>query len=386
MAENPEWLLNYLYIKMALSKRQKNLNRLSQARRNARSSMQTSLSAAPSNQENAAHSEDPVPESATTPRLTKEKRRLDITEHNDPIDLSAKRQVVSQDHSMPQIVHTLPSLAAYFDDSDVPCTLDSDDSDDSICPDDFDNFFDDISDASDEGPDNGDNNEVGVKTTALEWCPNAEESLRGPYGSGSRATLYRQRQRQDSLQREASKSYSIMELFKRQAAQKTDEAGKVVPLSKIGRGKPGPTAEEDARSKASSDLKRLVEHSTEQTKKYGHELSKDSDFFKRHIMLLSFLWIRQKRENFPGVNLRDLARMVATNHNKGTGYARHLVIWEKSWTAHRVIPQRKSRKSSADVSWMNEEDIACATRDFVKTQGDSKLSFFFVEGSGSYIS
>jgi hypothetical protein len=362
---------------MALSKRQKHMNRMNQLRRIARSNMQVS-----SNQEDpaATHDENParsVPESgseAVTSR--KEKRKLDTTEYNDPIDLSAKHQVVSQypSASMSQILHTLPRLPTNFDDGDVDSEA-SDDSDDSDGSDDFGEFLDDsdVGDEAETSPDNA----GGVKTAILEWHPSAGKSLRGSYGSGSRATIYREKQRQDSLQREASKSYSIVGLFERQAArnrQTMDEAHNVA-LSEIGHGKStGPTAEE-ARSKASSDLKRLVELPTEQSKKYGYVLSKNSDFFKRHIMLLSFLWIRQKRENFPGVKLRELARMVATNHNKGTGYARNLVVWERSWTENRIIPQRQSRKSPASVSWMNEEDIACAARDFVKTQGDGKLPF-----------
>lgn len=83
-----------------------------------------------------------VPEagSETTTSRTEEKRKVDATEHSDPIDLSAKRQLVSPDHSMSQILRTLPRLPAYFDDSDAPCTLYSDvpdDSSDSDCSGDF---------------------------------------------------------------------------------------------------------------------------------------------------------------------------------------------------------------------------------------------------------
>lgn len=379
---------------MALSKRQKHLNKLIQSKRNARLSMQASLpAAATSNQENPA-AEDPmrsVPDLdlESGSKATTEKRKLDTTEDNDFIDLSVKRQAMSQlDHSMSEILHTLPRLPAHFDDSDVSSTLDSDASDDWDDLDDLDRFMNgsDVSDEAEINPDDetsfkANNNAEDVKTAVLEWHPGAGKFLRESYGSGSRATLYRQKQRQDSLQREASKCYSIKELFKRQedrnvARQTTDEAHEVTPLSRVGLGKSVEATVEDARSKASMDLKRLVELSTEQTKKYGYILSKNSDFFKRHTMLLSFLWVRQKRENFPGVKLGDLARMVATNYNKGTGYARNLIIWERSWTENRSIPQRKSRKSSANVSWMNEEDISCAARDFVKTQGEGKFLLF----------
>ena len=314
--ESPEYLyllMIELFIqdtKMALSKRQKHMNRMNQLRRNAQSNMQVPGSATCSNQENPAYRENPVerrvpePESEVNTSRTEEKRKLDTTD-SDPIYLSAKRQVVSQDdqldHSMSQILHTLPRLPAHFDDSDAPFTLDpdaSDGSDDSDGSGEFGNFLDD-SDEVDTNPDNeaSFNNKVDAKTAVLEWHPSAGKSLRGSYGSGSRATVYREKQRQDNLQREASKSYSIKDLFKRQEARNL--AHEVVRLSEIGRGK----SKDDARSKASSDLKRLMELPTEQSKKYGYVLSKNSDFFKRHIMLLSFLWIQQKREDFPGLKL-----------------------------------------------------------------------------------
>jgi len=293
---------------MALSKRQKHLNKLIQSKRNARLSMQASLpAAATSNQENPA-AEDPmrsVPDLESGSKATTEKRKLDTTEDNDLIDLSAKRQAVSQDHSMSEILHTLPRLPAHFDDSDVSSALDSDASDDWDDSDwddsdDLDKFMDgsDVSDEAEINPDDeasfkANNNAADVKTAVLEWHPGAGQYLRESYGSGSRATLYRQKQRQDSLQREASKCYSIKELFERQEArnvarQPTDEAHEVTPLSRVGLGKSvEATVEEDARSKASMDLKRLVELSTEQTKKYGYILSKNSDFFKRQCFLAS---------------------------------------------------------------------------------------------------
>jgi hypothetical protein len=189
---------------MALSKRQKHMNRMNQLRRIARSNMQVS-----SNQEDPAATPDEtparsVPESGSEVATSK-KRKLDTEEHNDPIDPSAKRQAVSQNPSasMSQVLHTLPRFPAYFDDSDVPCTVDSDasdDSDDSDGSDDFGEFLDDsdVGDETETNPDN-DNNAADAKTAVLEWHPSAGKSLRGSYGSGSRATIYREKQRQDSL-------------------------------------------------------------------------------------------------------------------------------------------------------------------------------------------
>lgn len=292
------------------------------------------------------------------------KRKLDTVEHTNPP--SPKRQALPQEPSLPQI----RPPPKQFDDSDLS-----------------DNYFSDLdesyeSDVSTD-PETSDDDDAGdnrhQSKVVLEWHPDAGKSLRQRYGSGSRTTSYRQKKRQASLQREASQHYSIKELFKRQEAiSREHDASKVVPLSDIAHGRSTePSLErsmaENARLAASEDLKRLLQLPTLQKKKYGYIMSGRSDFLKRHEMLLSYFWIQQERERFPGVKLKELAQMVAKSYNKGSGYARHLPQWEKSWIENRFIPERKSCGNCGNVSWMNEEDVACATRDFAKSQGESKM-------------
>jgi len=113
----------------------------------------------------------------------------------------------------------------------------------------------------------------------MKWSSGAGKSLRA-YGSGSRTTEYRQKQRQATLQQEAASCYSIKALFKRQQDLKlsvketpTSEAPEVSSLKDVERGKPrDPAAKAIARRDASKDFKRLIEFPSE------HVLSQKSEF------------------------------------------------------------------------------------------------------------
>lgn len=164
------------------------------------------------------------------------KRKLDIMEYNHS---SPKRQALqlSQEPLMPQI-RPPPKVANQFNDSDV-LDLYSSDSDES--------YESDVSsnseiDTDDEALFNTRNDAGDQSIVELKWHPDGGKSLRQRYGSGSRATEYRQKKRRAGLQREASEHYSIKELFKRQEVVnlnrgKCNDAPEVVPLSMIAHGR-----------------------------------------------------------------------------------------------------------------------------------------------------
>ena len=66
----------------------------------------------------------------------------------------------------------------------------------------------------------------------------------------------------------------------------------------------------------------------------------------------------------------DLALTVSRRFDQGFHTARSIVQWEKSWVEEREIPQRKDRNDGD--SWMYNEDVNDAIKEFAKTQGDSK--------------
>jgi hypothetical protein len=213
------------------------------------------------------------------------------------------------------------------------------------------------------------------QSETLKWRSGASKSLRGSYGNGSRTTIFRQQQHQAMLRQEASKHYSIKAMFERQAALNisgADRASEVIPLNKVDRGQPLHD-KRTARLEDSKALKRLIDFPTEQKKKYGYVLSQQRNFYRRHLMVLSFLWALEHRNDFPGMNRRrELAKMVAISYNKGSCIARRIVQWEKLWVECRTIPEKKAKDRNYNTIWMNEEDITCAVRDFARSQGERK--------------
>jgi hypothetical protein len=236
---------------------------------------------------------------------------------------------------------------------------------------------DDSTDEEDASPDNA---REPHDSHQMKWLSGAGKSLRGTYGGGSRTTEYRQKQRQAALQQEAASCCSVKALFERQrdlnlAVKETPTSGapEVSSLRDVEHGKPpGPPAKVIARRDASKDLKRLIELPSEQKKKYGHVLSQKSDFLRRHLLVLNFLWIQDQRQSFANATRKELARIVAASHNRRTETARRIVQWEKSWVEQRTIPQGKWGGEKWNASWMNEEDILCAVRDFARSQGEGK--------------
>jgi hypothetical protein len=269
-------------------------------------------------------------------------------------------------------------LPRYLDDSDMsdPYNFDSDSGMDGFpCESDV-SEKEDSTDEEDTSPDSAMQSH---DSHQMKWSSGAGKSLRA-YGSGSRTTEYRQKQRQATLQQEAASCYSIKALFKRQQDLKlsvketpTSEAPEVSSLKDVERGKPrDPAAEAIARRDASKDLKRLIEFPSEQTKKYGHVLSQKSEFSRRHQLVLNFLWIQDQRQSFTKATRKELASIVAATHNRRGGTARRIMQWEKSWVGQRTIPQGNWGGKKWNVSWMNEEDILCAVRNFARSQGEGK--------------
>jgi hypothetical protein len=278
------------------------------------------------------------------------------------------QQVVPQACDIPP-----PNFPRYVDDSDASI-LSGSESDESISGDETD------VDESDEGNQidtaiNAD--DVSTSLKLLKWSPGAGDFLPKRYGYGSRMTKYRKRKFEEELRQEASKHLSIETMFQRQRDLNLSLAQGAMDQATTVESEPESSPTETAvtpqqRLDAATELKRLVDLPTEQTKKYGYILSKAGNFYRRHSLVLAFLWIQEHRHEYPGATRRDLAQMVARANNKGEKSARRIVQWEISWVARRIIPKRKTQGKKSSYSWMHEEEICCAVRDFAKSQGEGK--------------
>jgi hypothetical protein len=298
--------------------------------------------------------------------------------------MNKRRTGDQSDHVMPQAwAIPPPDLPYHFDDSDVSI-LSGSESEESISGDETDDDID--ADKSDE--DNGIDTTINEEDTptslvSLKWTSGAGDFLPNQYGHGCRMTTYRKKKDEEERHREASKHLSIKAIFQRQRdlnlsiAQGTvNQATTTVEPEREER-EPSLSKMETTRQQrldAATDLKRLIELPTEQTKKYGYILSKNGDFYRRHSLVLAFIWIQEHRDEYPGATRRDLAQMIARANNKGEKSARRIVQWENSWVAQRIIPKRKKQSNNSNYSWMHEEEICCAVRDFARSQGEGKGS------------
>lgn len=244
----------------------------------------------------------------------------------------------------------------------------------------------------------------------LRWNDNGETKLRGTWGKGSLATEKRKRKDVRDRQQQASQCPDIGDMFKRareRAAQAgTKEASQVEVVNNRSLSRHACTrpvsrqqAKVNLRRDAYKKLDRLMTFVTEQESKYGYRLSARSNFYQRHLMVKHFLSSQEKnlpketrqdlssqkeklpkktRQGFSSqkqlslkkLTRRDLAKSVAKTFRMGETTARNIVRWEKSWVDYEIIPARKSAENYE--SWIDDEDVAMAVRDFARKQGDSK--------------
>ena len=266
--------------------------------------------------------------------------------------------------------------------SEVSCGSSSDELVDDSSSDSDDNGNDSDNSSNDDGertsPSTKDLQKSVDQDNVLKWTNSAGASLRVTYTGESRMTEWRKQRRQNELRQEASKSLSIAALFQRQKDlnlsmkhRECSEAINVTPISKLERGKPPSlTEKQEVRHKALQDLKRLLELKTEQIKKYGRVLSTSSCFYRRHLMVMSFFWIQERRKEFPNIDRRGLAKIVASTNRKGSYTGTKIIQWERSWIKDRIIPDTKAGKHNHCVSWMDDEGVLIAVRDFARSQGE----------------
>jgi hypothetical protein len=88
-------------------------------------------------------------------------------------------------------------------------------------------------------------------------------------------------------------------------------------------------------------------------------------------MVRSFLYLQQNG-NYLKESRKQMANTVAATFNRNGHVVRKLLQWEKCWMDSRTIPKSKAGKHKAGLSWLEDEGILCAVRDFVKTEGESK--------------
>jgi hypothetical protein len=91
-------------------------------------------------------------------------------------------------------------------------------------------------------------------------------------------------------------------------------------------------------------------------------------------MVRSFFYLQQQKDTLQLNRRRDIAVMAAANFKRGKATGKKIVRWEREWLKHRRIPESKAGKHSAGMSWLEDEGVLCAVREFAVSLGEGKCS------------
>ena len=214
------------------------------------------------------------------------------------------------------------------------------------------------------------------------WKDDAGSYLRGIKGCGSSATEKRERRRNRELEKSASQTRSIVEIFSAQRDKNHSHDKDVTPDAASAA--PPPKALRDGRlqkvetlfekqTRAAHDLGKLLCHKAKQISRYGHVLDSKSNLYRRHQMVQSFLWMQlsRKKDN-PGLNRQSLARIVAQSFNRRAYTGRKIIHWERSWIKFRVVlylyqVQKSDQINTLYLGWRMKTWF-CQLRNGVKRQ------------------
>lgn len=164
------------------------------------------------------------------------------------------------------------------------------------------------------------------------------------------ATEKRESQRKRDLEKSASQTRSIIEIVSAQFNKNNSDRTNPTPSSLLSfpapkslqkRGLKKGETEAELRTQVVKDLEELLRRKTEQINKHGHILAPKSNYYRRHQMVQSFLWMSlNKEKNIIRLDRQGLALIVAQSFNRQTYTRRKFVKWGRSWVKYRVIPSR----------------------------------------------
>ena len=153
------------------------------------------------------------------------------------------------------------------------------------------------------------------------WRSDAGGYLRGVRGCGSSATEKPEKRHKKELEKSASHTRSIVDMFSaKHNHNRLHHSGSPFDLSSppVSSQKSSAKVIEvvetkfELQTRAAHDLGELLRLKTRQMDKYGYELSHKSNYYRRHQMVRSFLWMQlNKEKDNPQLNRQGLAQLVA---------------------------------------------------------------------------
>ncbi len=101
----------------------------------------------------------------------------------------------------------------------------------------------------------------------------------------------------------------------------------------------------ESQTRAVHDLSELLRVKTVQIDKYRHVLDNNSNLYRRHQMVQSFLWMKlNKTKDDPGSHWQGSAQVVVNSFNRRAYTGRKIIQWERSWVQNYTIPGTKAGK------------------------------------------
>jgi hypothetical protein len=91
----------------------------------------------------------------------------------------------------------------------------------------------------------------------------------------------------------------------------------------------------------------------------------------RHQAVLRFLYYQRTRQNIE--TRQSMALNMARCFNRGKWFAEKLVSWEISWRKDRTIPTGKQGCFQKVKSWLTDEGVELAVREYLSGAGESTL-------------
>jgi hypothetical protein len=178
----------------------------------------------------------------------------------------------------------------------------------------------------------------------------------------------------------ASQSYSIVDMFQRQqdlqlgirGTGSLDTVTEERVLNTVRSSSPPNDSDLDEPYRAAAiELSKLLQLRTVQKRIYGSAIDPKSSFYLRHRMVLNFLWIYLRRDEFPGETKIGLAKTTALSFNRGVHTSRKIIEWTDSWVREQKIPDTRAGRHRHNFTWMDDEDVILACRNFIAQQSDS---------------
>jgi hypothetical protein len=179
------------------------------------------------------------------------------------------------------------------------------------------------------------------------------------------------RQQQQEREKTIENCQSIPELFRnaaRMAGKGSNAEVSTTDQELENRGGESASAIVIARKECLEELKEPIADLEKILRSKATNLTRQNS--TRHQAVLRFLYYQRTRQHME--TWQSMALRVARCFNRGKWFAERLVSWEISWRKDRTIPRGKQGCFQKVKSWLTDEGVELAVREYLSGAGESK--------------